>query len=96
MPPYPKIEVEEISILEEFPLRLYCLRLSSSCVILFNGGEKTSQKAQDGKTSMTFHEANIFADKILKAFAEKEIKLCEREREILDYYDSTPISNQLF
>ncbi|KQM36465.1 hypothetical protein [Chryseobacterium sp. Leaf201] len=96
VPPYPSVEIEEISILDFFPLRLYCLRISSSCVILFNGGEKTSRTAQGGATSMSFHDANIFAEKILKAFANNEIKLCEKEREILDYFEKTKITEILF
>lgn len=96
LPPYPGVEVEEISILDAFPLRLYCLRLSSSCLILFNGAEKTSQTAQDGATSMSFHEANLFAEKILRALANREIKLCEKQREILDYYEKTIITEILF
>ena len=42
--------VEHIDIYTEnndFGLRLYCLRLSESIVVLFNGDRKTTQKAQD-------------------------------------------------
>jgi hypothetical protein len=31
----------------DFPLRLYCFRVSSSAVVLFSGAEKTAQRAQD-------------------------------------------------
>lgn len=96
LPPSPNIEIEEISILDNFPLRLYCLRISQSCVILFNGAEKTSQSAQEGATSMAFHDANIYAERILKAFADGDIKLCEKKREILDYYEITKITEILF
>ena len=64
----------------DFPLRLYCLRVSEDKLILFNGDEKTSWKAQDGKTRTTFYEAQIFARKIKEAinggildFEEEEI-----------------------
>src|SRR5699024_5621752 len=45
----PKPGLQKINIMLNFPLRLYCLRLSSSCVILFNGGEKTSHTSQGRK-----------------------------------------------
>ena len=96
LPPNSNIDIEEISILDNFPLRLYCLRISESCVVLFNGAEKTSQSAQDGETSMAFHDANIYAAKILKAFADSDIKLCEKKREILDYFEKNQITEILF
>lgn len=97
LPPKPniKIEIEEIAILTDFPLRLYCLRLSKSCVVLFNGAAKTSNSAQEGKTSMAFHEANIFAECILNAFNEKLLKLSSDERTILNDLDSDDITDVL-
>ncbi|AZI22723.1 hypothetical protein EIH07_06560 [Chryseobacterium taklimakanense] len=81
MPPPAKIEIEEVDFGEDFPLRLYCMRLSSSCVILFNGGEKTSWAAQDGKTKVAFREANHYADKIQMALNNGDIKSApKRER----------------
>ena len=57
-----------------FPLRLYCMRLSSRSVILMNGGIKTSQSVQDSKDlSMKFSEANAFAKGIEKALRAGEI-----------------------
>ncbi len=58
---------------KQFPLRLYCMRISESLVILFNGGEKTSESAQDGNTSMAFIEANQFVKRIQEAITNKEI-----------------------
>lgn len=49
-----------------FPLRLFFLRILETLVVLFNGGEKTADTAPGGKTSMAFHEANIFAKRINK------------------------------
>ena len=97
LPPKPniKVEVEEISILVDFPLRLYCLRLSKHCVVLFGGAEKTRAAAQDGKTSMAFHDANIFAERILKALQEKELNLSSDERTILDEFDTGNINEIL-
>lgn len=92
LPPTPKVEIEQVAFGTDFPLRLYCLRLSSSCVILFNGGKKTSQSAQDGETSAAFYQANVFADKIMKAISSRAIKLCRKQREILDYTTLQPYS----
>lgn len=90
LPPPLRTEIEEVDFGRGFPLRLYCLRLSRSCLVLFNGGEKTSDSAQDGDTNISFLQANDFAGKILDALHKKEIKLCSRERQILDYYSSQP------
>lgn len=94
LPPRNKIKkgITEISIYPDSPLRLYCLKLSNACVILFNGGEKTSQKAQDGKTSMSFYEANIYTSKILENL-NKTIKLSDDKRLIVDYHNSDDISD---
>ena len=68
LPPFGKFQVGEIQIsYSNFPLRLYCLRLTDGLVILFNGDEKTAATAQKGKTSMVFHEANLFAKRITEA-----------------------------
>ncbi len=94
LPPNPKIKknIVEISIYPNSPLRLYCLKLSNACVVLFNGGEKTSQTAQEGKTSMSFYEANGYAEKILGAL-NSSIKLTADEKSIVDYYESDDISD---
>lgn len=82
LPPSGSYEIEEVTInYGNFPLRLYCLRISNSLVILFNGGEKTGQTAQEGKTSMVFHEANLFAKRITTALNQKEIYITEDGRE---------------
>lgn len=90
LPPPLRTEIEEVDFGRDFPLRLYCLRLSQSCLILFNGGEKTSRSAQDGDTSISFRQAKEFAKKILDAMHQKQIKLCSEKRTILDYYTSQP------
>lgn len=64
----------------QFPLRLYCLRISNDKLVVFNGDEKTSQTAQEGNTRTTFLEAQQFALKI-KA-AEKEGILDFEQEEI--------------
>lgn len=86
LPPTGVHFVGEITInYSNFPLRLYCLRISDSLVILFNGGEKTSETAKGGKTSMTFSEANLFAERILEALYQKEIYITESEREFRNF-----------
>lgn len=71
-------DFEEIVLdFRDFPLRLYCLWFSEKLVILFNGEEKTSQAAQEGKTSWFFYEAERYANRILKAIQEKEIYISE-------------------
>jgi hypothetical protein len=63
------------------PLRLYCLRLSTTLVILFNGGEKKSQTVQqDPLLNMKFTEANQFAEAIENALREKYLKITDDGR----------------
>ena len=74
LPPSGLYRVESMDInYKDFPLRLYCLRISDSIVVLFNGAEKTAGSAQGGKTSMVFHEANQFARRLLEALRLGEI-----------------------
>ncbi len=61
-----------------FDLRLYCLRLSDSVVILFNGGIKTTNRAQDcPNVREDFRIANILSKKITNAIINKEIEVSE-------------------
>jgi hypothetical protein len=94
LPPSPRA-VRNLSFdFEGFPLRLYCMRLSSRLVILMNGGLKTSQAAQDSKDlSMKLIEANKFAKAIEAAFKDGTIwigiggrMLESDEEEIVLYY----------
>ncbi|MGY6560667.1 MAG: hypothetical protein ACXITV_01030 [Luteibaculaceae bacterium] len=92
LPPSGKHKVGEITInFGNFPLRLYCLRISEGLVVLFNGGEKTSETAQRGKTSMAFHEANQFAKRILEAIQQNEIYITHNDREFRNIDDSEEI-----
>ncbi|MEI7463433.1 MAG: hypothetical protein WCK03_03500, partial [Candidatus Taylorbacteria bacterium] len=92
LPPSGKHTVEEITLnFDNFPLRLYCLRISENLVVLFNGSEKTSQSALAGKTSMTFTEANQFASKILEALYQKTIYITADEREFRNFDGSVEI-----
>lgn len=82
LPPSGKHKVGEITLnYGNFPLRLYCLRISDGLVVLFSGAEKTAKNAQGGKTSMAFHEANQFAKRILEALKQKEIYIAPNDRE---------------
>lgn len=65
----------ELCFMPHFPLRLYCLRVCSEIVILFNGAEKTAPTAQQGATAQVFNEANHFAKKINNAFVSKAIRI---------------------
>jgi hypothetical protein len=59
-----------------FGLRLYCIRLTDSIVILLNGDRKTTQKAQDcPNCKYHFQLANKISIKITKAIIEQEIIL---------------------
>lgn len=92
LPPTGNYKVQDINInYNNFPFRLYCLRISDSLVVLFNGGEKTAKNAQGGNTSMAFHEANGFAKRITEALKEKEIYITQNKKEFRYYNDSKEI-----
>jgi hypothetical protein len=92
LPPRGTYQLENISInFGNFPLRLYCLRISESLVVLFNGGEKTAATAQSGQTSMAFHEANIFAKRIMEALYNNNIYITANQREFRDNNGSKEI-----
>lgn len=92
LPPSGTYKVEDIDInFGNFPLRLYCLRISETLVVLFNGGEKTADSAQGGKTSMAFHEANIFAKRIINALTTNYINITANQREFRYYNGSDEI-----
>lgn len=66
------------------PLRLYCHRLNNQVVILFDGGIKTTAKAQDCPNVKTpFALANMLALKIDEAFRSGEIEWTSEQDEIL-------------
>jgi hypothetical protein len=55
-------------------LRLFCLRISSEIVVLFNGGVKESQKTQDSPDLLAkFRLAQRFCKAITQKIIEKEL-----------------------
>ncbi len=56
-------------------IRLYCLRLSDSVVILFNGGIKLTKGPahKDSGVSMHFHDAHRYSLKIIEALRDNDI-----------------------
>jgi hypothetical protein len=68
-----------------FPLRLFCYRVSDSIVILFNGGPKTAATAQQSEElQMPFYHANEFSRRIHEAFRDKIIKITDDGQSIMD------------
>ena len=65
-------------------LRLYCIRLSVSVVILLNGDRKTALKVKDcPKCFPHFDKARKLAKKINQAIIDKAIEIDEENRDIL-------------
>lgn len=80
LPPKKTVEKDKVTFFHmDYPLRLYCLRISHEIVVLFNGDEKTSDAAQDGKTSMAFYEAQQFAQRILNGLLNNEFRFDQDE-----------------
>lgn len=89
LPPKPKLRVEEIKDLGiNFPLRLFCYRVTEHIVILFNGGIKNTQSAQQSNLSMKFYEAQTFTRKIEEALRSKMIEVSNDGR-YLQNFDKT-------
>lgn len=93
LPPKPKHSVEELTIFGlDFPLRLYCYRLSESIVVLFNGDEKTAQTVQaSGGLHTRWVEAKQWARRIAQAINTDEIRISRNERYVGQDFNYTKI-----
>lgn len=92
LPPKPKKWVEEIKeIGGNFPLRLFCYKITEQIVILFNGGIKDAYSAQKSKLSPKFYEAQIFAKRIGEAVQSGMIKISDDGRYIQNFDETTEI-----
>ena len=80
-PPYHEfIETEDVN---DFGLRLYCIRLSPGVVILLNGDRKTALKVKDCKNCYKhFDLSRRIAKRIDKAIVEGDLKIDEYNRKI--------------
>lgn len=87
LPPKPKQWVEEIKALgRNFPLRLFCYRITEQIVILFNGGIKNASSAQESDNlSMKFYEAQTFVKKIEEALQSEMIEISNDGRYLQDF-----------
>jgi hypothetical protein len=81
LPPKPKSYVEELTIFGcDFPLRLYCFRVSERIVVLFNGGEKTAGTNQaSGGLHTRWVEAKQWARRIAQAINTQEIRITNNQ-----------------
>lgn len=93
LPPKRKQWVEEIKDLGvNFPLRLFCCRVTENIVILFNGGIKESQTTQKSKNlSMKFYEAQTFVKKIEEALQSEMIEISDDGRYLQSFDGTTDI-----
>lgn len=91
LPPKPKDRIEEIKGLGiNFPLRLYCYRVTKQIVVLFNGGIKSARTVQEsGDLRTRYYEAQRFARKIQLALQDEMICIsaCGRQLESFDGQD---------
>lgn len=64
-------------------LRLYCIRINSHIVILFNGGVKTARTAQESPSlAVKFRDAQTFAGKIWQEIKEGMILVNESQHKL--------------
>lgn len=88
LPPKPKRSLEEIIQLGiNFPLRLFCYRITEQIVVLFNGGFKDVAKVQeDHELLQKFRDAQIFAKRIEQALQDGLITISQDKR-YLEVFD---------
>jgi hypothetical protein len=68
----------------DYGLRLYCIRISPSIVILLNGNRKTALKVKDCKNCYPhFDKSRRLARKITQAIQDGVIEIDEYNKEIL-------------
>ena len=92
LPPKPKNRVEELRELgENFPLRLFCYRISPQIVVLFGGGLKDARTVQESAMSMKFYEAQVFVKSIQDAIANGIIEITKDKRYLQDYKGASEI-----
>jgi len=93
LPPKPKQWLEEVKDLGiNFPLRLYCYRVSEHIVVLFNGGVKDAQSAQESKNlSMKFYEAQTFVKKIEESLQSQLIVISNDGRHLKSFDGTTDL-----
>lgn len=92
LPPKGRYQIGELQLnFLNFPLRLYCLKITENILVLFNGNEKTGRTAQGGKTSMAFHDANEFAKRITEAINDGTVIISANNRQLLNYDNRTNI-----
>jgi hypothetical protein len=81
--PPPYHEFLESDDPDDYGLRLYCIRLSPSVVILLNGDRKTNLKARlCDNCKPHFEKANALAGKITQAILDGYMEIDEDEKEI--------------
>ena len=85
-PPYHQFIESDDS--DDYGLRLYCIRLLPSIVILMNGDRKTKLKAKECENCKPhFDKAVALAKKITEAIVSGEMEIDEEEKEIIIYED---------
>ncbi|MGV0938383.1 hypothetical protein [Empedobacter falsenii] len=65
---------------DNFPLRLFCYRISDEILVVFNGDLKTAQTVQDSKDLlMHFRNAQIYSKRIEDALRDRSIIIDNNE-----------------
>lgn len=80
-PPYYFFESDES---DNYGLRLYCIRLSTTIVILLNGDRKTAQKVKDCTNCYPhFDFARKLAKKITQAILDGHLEIDDENKELI-------------
>jgi hypothetical protein len=76
-----------------FPLRLFCFKVSERIVILFNGGPKTAGTSQSSeRLNFYFQNAQNFASRISDALRDGDIQIDKKNnRYLIDFKNSRKI-----
>jgi hypothetical protein len=84
-PEYHKIKIVQSISSNDFGLRLYCIALTKSVVILMNGDRKTAQHNSECPNCKPHFDRAVKLSKLIdKAILDKDVSLIEKKLEIHD------------
>lgn len=70
---------------QDFPLRLYALKITNNIVILFNGGIKDGPTNQTSSLHLQWRAACEFAKRINQALMDRSVLVNEKQRKLTNY-----------
>lgn len=90
--PPKRVFIDELGLkFNDFPLRLYAMKITDEIVILFNGDLKDGPTNQTSKVNLVWREACTFAGRIQQALEDGDVIIDHNRRKLLWYDGSEEI-----